>query len=116
MHIRSRVFPTIAQLLPYSLALINHHVLIPYHHLHLTLHHEIVMITRQRLAFGIIQELSERQVIRENKRAYRVVAEQVRLTLENVLHYGSVSPKMICLSSHVNDGSFGGQQARKLGK
>lgn len=83
------------------LALINDHILIPHHHLHLTLYHEVLVIWRQRLRPRVVHELRQILVVLEHKRADRIIIQHLCLPVQHISHDLTIAVQAIRLQGNI---------------
>ena len=88
---------SIADRSPNSVPVLNEHVLVSDHHLHLSVVHEILMISVQSSPVFVVKKLGERQIVREDKCADGVIVHEFGRSVHYVLDHLSVALQVICL-------------------
>ena len=72
------------------LAVLDKHVFIPNHHLHLAFIHEIIVVRGQVFAVLVVHELGQGLPVREYKGANGIIVEELSFTMQDVLYVLSV--------------------------
>lgn len=69
---------------------LDEHVLVSDHHLHLAVVHEVVVIAIQGSAVFVVHELGQRQIVGEDEGADGIVVHEFGFAVHNVLYGFSI--------------------------